>query len=126
MVWPHPRDVILYARSSYYYDNMFIICLFLTFFLILNLFWYLISKNCGNVCHNVTFLDVTSRQHVFRLWFHACNLLYITSPQKQVTDVSLVLKDSDMDSENLSSLIRLSVSDSQKGDGSKVVSVIGI
>ena len=28
MVWPHPRDVILYARSSYYYDNMFIICLF--------------------------------------------------------------------------------------------------
>ena len=32
MVWPHPRDVILYARSSYYYDNMFIICLFLTFF----------------------------------------------------------------------------------------------
>ena len=35
MVWPHPREVILYARSSYYYDNMFIICLFLTFFLIL-------------------------------------------------------------------------------------------
>ena len=28
MVWPHPRDVILYARSSYYYDNMFIICPF--------------------------------------------------------------------------------------------------
>ena len=25
MVWPHPRDVILYARSFYYYDNMFII-----------------------------------------------------------------------------------------------------
>ena len=35
MVWPHPRDVILYARSSYYYENMFIICLYLTFFLIL-------------------------------------------------------------------------------------------
>ena len=35
MVWPRPRDVILYARSSYYYDKMFIICLFLTFFLIL-------------------------------------------------------------------------------------------
>ena len=31
-----------------------------------------------------------------------------------------------MDSENLSSLIRLSVSDSQKGDSAKVVSVIGI
>ena len=43
-----------------------------------------------------------------------CNLLYVTSPQKQVTDVSLVLKDSDMDSENLSSLIQLFESDSQK------------
>ena len=64
--------------------------------------------------------------HVFRLWFHAWNLLHVTSPQKQVTDVSLVLKDSDMDSENLSSLIRLSVSDGQKTDSSKVVSVIGI
>ena len=67
-----------------------------------------------------------SHQHVFRLWFHAGNLLYVTSPQKQVTDVSLVLKDSDMDSENLSSLIRLSVSDGQKTDSSKVVSDIGI
>ena len=28
MVWPHPRDVILYARSSYYYDNMLIVCPF--------------------------------------------------------------------------------------------------
>ena len=28
MVWPHPQDQILYARSSYYFDNMFIICLF--------------------------------------------------------------------------------------------------
>ena len=46
--------------------------------------------------------------------------------QKQVTDVSLILKDSDMDSENLSSLIRLSVSDGQKTDSSKVVSFIGI
>ena len=33
---------------------------------------------------------------------------------------------SDMDSENLSSLIRLSVSNGQKTDSSKVVSVIGI
>ena len=62
----------------------------------------------------------------FRLWFHSCNLLYVTSLQKQVTDVSLVLKDSDMDSENLSLLIRLSVSNGQKTDSSKVVSVIGI
>ena len=50
----------------------------------------------------ITLRLLTSRQHVFRLWFHACNLLYVTSPQKQVTDVSLVLKDSDVDSENLS------------------------
>ena len=101
---------------------MFIICRFLTFFLILKHVWSLIPKNCGNVCITLRFL--TSRPHVFRLEFHACNLFYITSPQKQVTDVSLVLKDSDMDSENLSSLIRLSVSDSQKTDSSKVISVI--
>ena len=44
----------------------------------------------------------------FHLWFHALNLLYVVSRQKQVTDVSLVLKDSDMESENPSSLIRLS------------------
>ena len=88
--WPHPRHVILYARSSYIYDNMFIICLFsdiLSDFK--TCFGLLIPKNCGNVCHNVTFLDVTST--CFRLWFHACNLLHVTSPQKQVTDVSLVI-----------------------------------
>ena len=49
-----------------------------------------------------------------------------TSPQKQVTDISLVLKNSDMESENLSSLIGLSVSDSQKTDSSKHVPFIGI
>ena len=47
--------------------------------------------------------------------------MFIICLIKQVTDVSLVLKDSDMDSENLSSLIRLSVSDGQKTDSSKVV-----
>ena len=51
--------------------------------------------------------------HVFHLWFRAWNLLYITS-QKQVTNVGLVLKDSDTESENLNSLIRLSVSDGKK------------
>ena len=81
-------------------------------------------KIAGTFAITLSFL--TSRQHVLRLWFHACNLLYVTSPQKQVTDVSLVLKDSDMDSENLSSLIRISVSDGQKTDMSKFVSVIGI
>ena len=100
MVWPHPRDVILYARSSYYYDNMFIICLFLTFFPIFKTCFGLKSRKiAGTFAKTLRFL--TSRQHVFRLWSHACNLLYVMSPQKQVTDVSLVLKDSDMDSENL-------------------------
>ena len=74
----------------------------------------------------ITLRFLTSGQHVFRLWFHASSLLYVTSPQKQVTDVSLVLKDSDMDSENLSLLIRLSISDDQNTDSSKFVSVIGI
>ena len=46
--------------------------------------------------------------------------------QIQVTDVSLVLKDSDTYLENLSLLIRLSVSDGQKTDSSNVVSFIGI
>ena len=125
MVWPHPRDVILYARSSYFYDNMFIICLFLTFFLILKpVLVFNPEKIAGTFAITLRFL--TSRQNVFRLWFHTCNLLYVTSTQKQITDVSLVLKDSDMDSENLSSLIRLSVSDGQKTDSSKVASVIGI
>ena len=45
------------------------------------------------------------------------------SPQKQVTYVSLILKDSDTASENLSSLIRLT---GQKKDISKEVSFIGI
>ena len=54
------------------------------------------------------------------------NLLYIASPQKQDTDISLVLKDSDKESENLSSLIRFSVSDSQKTGSSKDISFIDI
>ena len=54
------------------------------------------------------------------------NLLYVTSPQKQEADVSLILKDSHTESENLSSLIRFSVSDSQNTDSSKDVSFIGI
>ena len=125
MVWPHPRDVILYARSSYYYDNMFIICLFsdnLSDFK--TCFVFLSRKNAGVFA--ITLLFLASRHHVFRLWFHAQNLLYVPSPQKQVTDVSLVLKDSDTESENLSSLVRFSVSDGQKTDSLNVVSFIGI
>ena len=125
MVWPHPRDVILYARSSYYYDNMFIICLFSDILSDFKACFGLKSRKIAGTI-NITLRFLTSPPHVFRLWFHACNLLYVTSPPKQVTDVSLVLKDSDKDSENLSSLIPLSVSDGQKTDSSKVISVIGI
>ena len=63
---------------------------------------------------------MTSRYHVSMLEY----LLDVTSPQKQETDVSFVLKDSDTESENLSSLILLPVSDSQKTDSSKEVSFI--
>ena len=87
-------------------------------------FGLLSRKNAGTFA--ITLRLLTSRQHDFCLWFRACNLLYVTSQQKQVANVSLVLKDSDMDSENLSLLIRLSVSDGQKTDSSKVVSVVGI
>ena len=45
--------------------------------------------------------------------------------QKQVIGIGLVWKKSDMESENLSSLIRLSGSDGQKADISKDVSFIG-
>ena len=47
-------------------------------------------------------------------------ILYVTSPQKQVTKVSLVLKDSDTESKNLSSLIGLSVSEGQKQTVQKI------
>ena len=45
---------------------------------------------------------------------------------KQVANDSLNLKDSNTDSENLSSLIRLFVTDGQKKDSSNVVSFICI
>ena len=104
---------------------MFIICLFLTFFPDFKTCSGLSSPNIAGT-FAITLRFLKSRHHVFRLWFHAWNLLYVTSPQNQVTDVSLVLKDSDTESENLSSLIRLSVSDGQKTDSLNVVAVIGI
>ena len=53
------------------------------------------------------------------------NLLHITLLQKQLADISHVLKDSDTEPEKLSSLVLLSVSDSQKPDSSSDVSFIG-
>ena len=75
---------------------------------------------------HVILLDVTSSS--FPSLVPCLKFTFVTSPQKQEfqTDVSLVLKDSDMEPENLSSLIPLSVSDGQKTDNSKVVSFIGI
>ena len=66
------------------------------------------------------------RYYVFRLWFHDRKLLYVMSPQKPVTDLSLVLKDSGTESESLSSMIRLSVSDNQEKDSPKFVSFMGL
>ena len=57
MVWPHPRDVILYARSSYYYDIMFIICPFSD---ILSDFQTFNPEKLRERLPNFTFLDVTS------------------------------------------------------------------
>ena len=51
---------------------------------------------------------------------------YLTLLQKQVANISLFLNDSDPESENLSSLMRLAVSDGQKTDSSKIVSFTGI
>ena len=48
------------------------------------------------------------------------------SLQIKVTNISFFLKESDTESENLISLIQLSVSDGQKTDNSKVVSFICI
>ena len=77
--------MILYTRSSYCYNNIFIIYLFSEiFFLFYKLFWSFI------------------------------------------TDVSLILMDSDTESEHPSLLIQLSVSDGQKTDSSEDVSFIGI
>ena len=88
------------------------------------MFCFLIPKNCGKVCHYVTFLDVTSS--CFPSLVPCLKFILRNIARKQVTDVSLVLKDSDTESENLSSLIKLSVPDGQKTDSSKDVSFIGI
>ena len=59
--------------------------------------------------------------------YHNSNLIWRTvSRQMDEVIPSDHPKDSDMDSENLSSLIQPSVSDGQKTDSSNVVSVIGI
>ena len=78
----------------------------------------------GNVCPNISFLDVTSS--CFPSLVPCLKITLRNIATKQVTHVSLVSKDSDTESENLSSLNRLYVSDGQKTDSSKDVSFIGI
>ena len=73
----------------------------------------------------ITLRFMTSHPHVSISGSMLENLLYVTSPQKQETDFSLILNDSDTELENLSLLIWLSVSDSQTTDSSKDVSFIG-
>ena len=67
-----------------------------------------------NVCLYVSLLDVTSS--CFPSLVPCFDFILRHVAAKQVTDVSLDLKDSYTESENLSSLIRLSVSDDQKTD----------
>ena len=72
----------------------------------------------------ITFLDVTSS--CFPSLVPCLKFTLSNVAAKHVTDVSLVLKDSDTDSKNLSSMVWLSVSDGQKTDSSNVVSFIGL
>ena len=66
MVWPYPRDVILYARSSYYFDNMFIICFFSDILSDFKTCFGLLSRKIAGT-FAITLRFLTSRQHVFRL-----------------------------------------------------------
>ena len=75
-------------------------------------------------CHYVTFHDVTSS--CFPLLVSCLKFTLRNVALKQVANVSLILKDSDMKSENLNSLIRLSIWNGQKTDSSKDVLFIGI
>ena len=118
MLWANPRDVVLYTRFVYYIPFSDIILILLPV-LVFNpeKLWERLPLHYVSCGHVIMFSVSGSLLE---------NLLYVTLPQKQETGVSLVLKDGDTDSENLSSLIWLSVSDSQKTDNSADVSFIGI
>ena len=62
MVWPHPRDVILCARPTYYYDNMFIIFLFSDILSDFKTCFGLQSRKIAGT-FSITFRFLTSRQH---------------------------------------------------------------
>ena len=53
-------------------------------------FVFIPPKNAGTFIITVRFW--TLHHHVFCLWFHAWNLLYVMSRQRHITDVSIVLR----------------------------------
>ena len=83
------------------------------------MFWSLIQKNCWNICLDITSLCFQSLVPCLKFTLH-------NIAAKKLTDVSLVLKDSNTESGKLSLLMQLSVLDGQKADSSEVVSFIGI
>ena len=61
MLRAYPRDVIQYARSSYYHKNSFIIYLFLTFLSdFINCFFVFKLENLQERLPHFSFLDVMS------------------------------------------------------------------
>ena len=79
---------------------------------------------CGNVCHNVAFLDETSTcfpSLVPCLKFTLCKVAAKTG-----NDVSLVLKDSDTESGKPQFVHPTFRSDGQKTDSLNIISFIGI
>ena len=87
------RVIQWYGNCTSYQVTIIIICLLLTytFFMTLlrfyNLFLVLNPKIVGTFDIMLPFL--LSRHHVFHLWFHSWNLLYVMLQQKQVKDISL-------------------------------------
>ena len=89
---------------------MFIIKLFLTLFRFYKFALVFIpEQNAGFFAFTFRFLKL--HIHVFISGSMLENNCYKRSSQTQVTGVSIVLKDSDMESEKLSLLIRISVLD---------------
>ena len=80
----HETWFVLYARSSYYLTYMFIICPFLT------LYWLVLVFNPGKTARTfpIPLRFLTLRHHVFRLWFHAWNLLNVSLSDSKKTDSS--------------------------------------
>ena len=88
------HDIVRQIKSLL--NNMFIIYLFLTLLWFYNLFWSLIPKNCGNVCHYVTFLDLASSCFPSLVPCLTFTVRNVAAKTGNDTDVSLVLKDSDI------------------------------